>query len=168
MKKRAPTQAALLAQREAELALINSVQKALAERRDLQGIYDAAGSELRKIFRGKDVGIRVFDPDTGLVHYPYALEKGRRFSIPPHPLTPKSFTAVVLKRRRALLINEKVAAYAKRIGSTVLRGTLPVKSTVYVPLIYGKRATGLIQVADFDREHAFTASDVRLLETLAA
>src|SRR5690242_19559812 len=139
MKKRAPTQAALLAQREAELAIISSVQRALAERRDLQGIYDALVDQLRRIFRGKDVGIRIHDPATNKVHYPYAFEKKKRVHVDPHPLVEASFTALVLKRRKALLINEKLAAYAKRIGSTVLPGTLPVKSTIYVPLLYGAR-----------------------------
>ncbi|MEO7743635.1 MAG: GAF domain-containing protein [Usitatibacter sp.] len=168
MTKRAPSQAALLAQREAELLLIKAVQQALAARRDLQGIYDAVGGQLRKVFCGKDVGIRIHDRATGLVHYPYAFEKGKRVRVDSHPMAEKSFTALVLKRRKGLLINEKVSAYARRIGSVVLPGTLPVKSTVYVPLVTGGQATGLIQVADFEREHAFAASDVRLLETLAA
>src|SRR5688572_9626272 len=168
MTKRAPTKAALLAQREAELSLIKSVQQALAARRDLEGIYDALGDQLRKIFRGKDVGIRIHDRATNLVHFPFAFEKKKRVRSEPHPLSPTSFTALVLKRKKALLINEKVAAYAKRIGSKVMPGTLPTKSTIYVPLVAEGRAIGLIQVADFERENAFTDADVRLLETLAA
>src|SRR5687767_11225339 len=167
MAKRPPTKTALLAQREAELSLIKSVQEALAARRDIQGIYDAVGDQLRKIFRGKDIGIRIYDSATGLVHYPYAFEKKKRVHAAPHPLSPTSFTALVLKKRKALLINENVAAYAKRIGSVLVPGTLPTRSTFYVPLFSGDKAIGLIQIADYEREHAFTASDVRLLETLA-
>src|SRR3989442_14980161 len=36
-----------------------------------------------------------------------------------------------------------------------------------VPLVVGDQARGLISLIDMDREHAFSASDVRLLQTLA-
>jgi signal transduction histidine kinase/DNA-binding response OmpR family regulator len=41
------------------------------------------------------------------------------------------------------------------------------KSWVSVPLVAGDQARGLISLSDMKREHAFSASDVRLLQTLA-
>ena len=41
------------------------------------------------------------------------------------------------------------------------------KSAVYVPLVAGDQARGLINLIDMEREHAFSDSDVRLLQTLA-
>jgi GAF domain-containing protein len=49
-------------QRNAELAVINSVQAALAAELDIQSIYDAVGDKIRAIFRNRDVGIRIYDP----------------------------------------------------------------------------------------------------------
>src|SRR5438105_15404415 len=41
------------------------------------------------------------------------------------------------------------------------------KSVVYVPLVAGDQARGLIRLHDVEREHAFSDSDVRLLQTVA-
>ena len=48
----------------------------------------------------------------------------------------------------------------------MLLGESP-KSTVFVPLVVGAKATGLISLQNLDREHAFSDADVRLLDTLA-
>ena len=52
---------ALIEQRANELAVINSVQAALAAKLDMQGIYDAVGDKIREIFRRADVEIRIVD-----------------------------------------------------------------------------------------------------------
>ena len=44
-----------------QLAIINSVQQALAGELDIQGIYDAVGDKIREIFHDADVGIRIYD-----------------------------------------------------------------------------------------------------------
>ncbi len=48
----------------------------------------------------------------------------------------------------------------------VISGEQP-KSCVFVPLVVGDRATGVISLQNIDREHAFSDADVRLLTTLA-
>src|SRR5204862_8060645 len=49
----------------------------------------------------------------------------------------------------------------------VLFGEGPPKSALFVPLVVGERATGVISLQNLDREHAFSEADVRLLTTLA-
>ena len=66
-------------QRNAELALINSVQEALAGELDLQAIYDLVGDKIQEIFDAQVVDIGIFDFEAGLTHYPYAIERGVRF-----------------------------------------------------------------------------------------
>ena len=73
-------------QRAAELAIINSVQQALAAELNMQGIYDAVGDKIREIFHQADVGIRIYDPQTNLIHYPYVYEAGKRIDIDSSPL----------------------------------------------------------------------------------
>src|SRR5512147_97047 len=46
-------------------------------------------------------------------------------------------------------------------------GTQAEKSAVFVPLVVGDQARGLIALTNLEREHAFSDSDVRLLQTLA-
>ena len=154
-------------QRAAELAIINSVQQALAAELSMQGIYDAVGDKIREIFHQADVGIRIHDSQSNLVHFPYAYENGQRITIGSSPLRATGFTAHVLRTREALVINEDMAQQVEAFGSRIHPGTQMEKSAVYVPLVAGGQARGLINMGDLNREHAFSASDVRLLQTLA-
>jgi PAS domain S-box-containing protein len=151
-------------QRNAELALINGVQDALAGELDLQAIYDAVGDRIRDVFDSQVVSIRTLDEATGLVHFPYVLERGQRLS--GEPMAPAGFTKHVLETRRPLLIAENMAAEAERYGSPVIAGE-DTKSALFVPLVISGRATGVIALENIDREHAFGESDQQLLETLA-
>jgi GAF domain-containing protein/CheY-like chemotaxis protein len=154
-------------QRNAELAIINSVQAALAAELNIQGIYDAVGDKIREIFRNTDMGIRIYDPKTNLVHYPYTYENGQRLTIPSRPLRDRGFAAHVIGTRETLVVNEKMEEVSARYGSSILPGTGEEKSAVYVPLVIGDQGRGLINLNDMKREHAFSDSDVRLLQTLA-
>ncbi len=152
-------------QRNAELALINSVQEALAGELELQAIYDAVGDRIQEIFDAQGVFVSVVDEATGLVHFPYLIERGERMWHDPMPLGP-GFTPQVLETREPLMINEDLAGQAQRQGSTVLGDEMP-KSILFVPLVTGGRAAGVVSLVNYDREHAFTDADQRLLTTLA-
>jgi PAS domain S-box-containing protein len=151
-------------QRNAELALINGVQDAIAGELDQQAIYDAVGDKIREIFDAQSLRIDRVDEATGLTHYPYLIEMGERLQVEPRP--PAGFAGHVLETRETLLINEDVVAEAERYGSEVLAGEAP-KSMLFVPLVSGGKATGVISLQNLDREHAFSESDRQLLETLA-
>ncbi|HEX2697193.1 MAG TPA: GAF domain-containing protein, partial [Anaerolineales bacterium] len=153
--------------RAAELAIINSVQAALAAELNIQGIYDAVGDKIREIFHQADMGIRIYDSQTNLIHYPYTYENGQRISIESSPLSEKGFAAHVIHNRQTLVINENMAEVEKQYGSFTIPGTGESKSELFVPLIVGEQARGLINLSDYEREHAFSDSDVRLLQTLA-
>ncbi|HJU23135.1 MAG TPA: GAF domain-containing protein, partial [Casimicrobiaceae bacterium] len=154
-------------QRNAELAIINSVQAALAAELNIQGIYDAVGDKIREIFGNRDIGIRVYDPDTDMVHYAYTYESGKRLFVPSEPLGTRGFTAHVMRTREPLVINEGMERLVEKFGSSVLPGTQLEKAAVFVPMIVGDQARGMISLGDYEREHAFSDSDLRLLQTLA-
>ena len=151
-------------QRNAELALINSVQDAIAGELDPQAIYDAVGDRIQEIFDAQVVDIRTLDEATGLMHYPYMVERGQRLEA--EPSAPGGFEKHVLETRESLRIVENLDAEAKRHGSDVVAGSMP-ESVLFVPLVIGGRATGVISLQEVDREHAFSESDEQLLETLA-
>jgi PAS domain S-box-containing protein len=151
-------------QRNAELALINGVQEAIAGELDQQAIYDAVGDRIREIFDAQVVAIRTLDAATGLVHAPYIIERGERLQ--EEPTAPVGFSKHVLKTRESVLVVENLADVAERFGSPVLSGVAP-KSVLFVPLIVGGEAIGTISLQNIDREHAFAESDQQLLETLA-
>ena len=78
---------------------------------------------------------------------------------------PQTDSALRLRTRGALVISENMAESAKYGGFTI-PGTLPIKSALFVPLVAGDQARGLINLMDLNA-NTCTAPDVRLLETLA-
>src|SRR5689334_919379 len=69
-------------QREAELAIVNSVQSGLAAKLDMQAIYDLVGDKIREVFNAQVVGIGIMEPATGLARIPYLVERGLRIAVP--------------------------------------------------------------------------------------
>ncbi|HUI89415.1 MAG TPA: GAF domain-containing protein [Anaerolineales bacterium] len=154
-------------QRNAELAIINSIQSALAAKLDIQSIYDAVGDEIGEIFPKADVGIRIYDAHTNLIHFPYSVERGKRLHIDPIVRGEAGITDHVLKTRQALLINQNAEEETAKYGSYTIPGTESEKSALYVPLVVGNQGKGMINLLDLDKENAFSDSDVRLLTTIA-
>ena len=153
-------------QRNAELALINSVQEALAGELELRAIYDAVGDRIRDVFDAQVVDIAIFDEATGLLHFPYTIERGVRF--PDEPIELIGFRKHVMEMREPLMIDESTPELAERYGNPWVLSGEPIKSALFVPLVVGGRATGVISLQNLDRMHAFGEYDQQLLETLAA
>src|SRR5207248_1465046 len=84
-------------QRNAELALINGVQEAIAGELEPQAIYDAVGDRIQEIFDAQVVAIRILDPATGLVQAPYIVERGERMH--EEQTAPVGFSKHVLETR---------------------------------------------------------------------
>jgi transcriptional regulator with GAF, ATPase, and Fis domain len=143
------------------------VQAALAAELNIQGIYDAVGDKVREIFDQADVNIRIYDPQTGLLHLPYETANGQRVIVDSFPLGDKGFSSHVIRTHENLVINENMLQAMEKYVSYVLPGGLMPKSSVYVPLIVGDQCRGLISLDDMQRENAFNESNVRLLQTLA-
>ena len=64
-------------QRNAELALINDVQRGLAENLEMHAMYDLVGDRLQEIFDAQVVDIGVLDRDAGKLRFPY-IDRARR------------------------------------------------------------------------------------------
>lgn len=74
----------LLAEREAELAVINSIQRGLAAKLGFQAIVDLVGDKMRDVFRTGDMGIVWYDPMKNELLPLYAYEHGVRLNdLPP-------------------------------------------------------------------------------------
>ena len=66
-------------QSNAELAIINAVQRALAAELDLHGIYDAVGEKLREIFDAQTISIYSASFKKRMTTVEYSFEKGQKF-----------------------------------------------------------------------------------------
>jgi len=154
-------------ERNAELAIINSVQEALVAKLDIQAMYDLLGEKIRSLFDAQVVLIAGFDLEKQFEHFYYVIEKGERFTVPPRPMD--VMRKHIVKTRQALLINENFPKRVAELGGrpNVVPGTEQPKSLLFVPLIVGNKVSGYISLQNIDHELAFRASDVSLLTTLA-
>jgi len=153
-------------QRAAELAIINSVQEGLVAKLEMQAIYDLVGDKIQKIFDAQGVLIFTFDHLSELTSIHYNFEKGQHYKTPSYPFT--GLHRQLISSGRTVLVNEDAEKYMKQLGMILLPGTEATKSMLFVPLNSGSEVTGGISIQNIEREHAFSESDVRLLETLAS
>jgi len=152
-------------QRSAELALVNDVQRGLAERLDMQAMYELVGDRIQEIFDAQVVDIGIVDASSGLIHFPYTIERGVRF--PDEPIQVIGLRRVALASREPVVVNEDIERISTEAGQPFVLAGEPPKSSVFVPLVVGDQAKGVISLQNLDREHAFSDADVRLLTTLA-
>jgi GAF domain-containing protein len=149
-------------ERAAELALINDVQRGLAEKLDMQAMYDLVGDRIQAIFDAQVVDIGIWDRASDLVHFPYSIERGVRFPDEPIPL--RAFRRKVVESGQALMLGE--ADLAAEAG-LVVQGE-PAKSLLAAPLMSGAGVSGVISLQNLDRDAAFSPTDMELLTTLAS
>ena len=155
-------------QRNAELAVINSVQQGLVAEMDMQGIYDLVGDRIRDLFDAQVAGIGTFDHDKKIEYFQYLYENGERHHPEPRPFD--KIRQRLINTQKLIDIRENAAeAYTDITGETpkAIPGTGFPKSMVFVPLTIGDTVRGYVTLQNLDRENAFSNSDVRLLSTLA-
>jgi GAF domain-containing protein/DNA-binding response OmpR family regulator len=153
-------------ERAAELALINDVQHGLAERLDMQAMYDLVGDRIQAIFDAQVVDIGIVDEETELVHFPYSIERGVRFPDEPIPL--RSFRQQVVETGKPRRISKaELDADIASGEAVILQGEAP-QSVLLAPLTTGATVGGVISLQNLDRDNAFSDSDEELLSTLAA
>jgi GAF domain-containing protein len=153
--------------RNAELAVINSIQSALVAQLDIQQIHELVGEKIREIFDAQVVAINGYDPATDTMKSWYMVERGVRFRHDPWVPAGRGFNAKAVATRRTVRVNRDMEVAVREVGSQPLPGE-SAQSGVWVPLVSGGEARGVITLQNLDREEAFSDADVRLLETLAA
>jgi signal transduction histidine kinase/CheY-like chemotaxis protein len=159
--------------RAAELAVITSVQTALAAQLDMQGVVDVVGDKIREIFNAHTVFIALVDRDKSVLRFPYwVIDYAKRVEGEEYPLgSTGGLTEHVVISGHKLVINEG-AREARERGITPRFHDEEDPSSqewtwVGVPMIIGDQVQGVITIQDH-HNHAFSDSTVNLAETLAA
>jgi GAF domain-containing protein len=151
-------------QRNAELAVINSVQESLVAKIEIADIYELVGEKIREIFDAQVIDIVTYNASTHQIEDKYAYEKGDRTMLGPREVS--GFRKHVIETKQVLLHNANVAQAMKDFGNEILIGEVP-KSQVYVPMIVAGEVKGIISLQNLDHENVFSESDVNLITTLA-
>ena len=153
-------------QRNAELAVIASVQQGIAAELDLQAIIDLVGDKLREVFATGDIGIWWWDAERRQGHWSYVFEHGVRHHHEPYTVKPGEVWERLFDGRETLLVHNRAESIA--IGMHALEGTDQSVSALCMPIIGGDRVLGSVVLEDYERENAFGPDAVRLLGTVVA
>ncbi|HLX92750.1 MAG TPA: GAF domain-containing protein, partial [Puia sp.] len=151
-------------QRSAELGVINNIQEGLAHELDIKGIYNLVGDRLGRLFKAQSIIIAGFDLKNKQEHFHYLAERGERFYPEDRPID--GIRQLIIDRRQNIYIETEDQA-RNQFGVRVIGETLMPKSLLFVPLLSANLVKGYISLQNVDQEHAFSESDIRLLETLA-
>ena len=152
-------------QRNAELAVINSIQQGMSGSLDFEGIIEMVGDRLREVLRLQDLGIWWFDHDTKTVHRLYDVEHGVRHSFGSGSMKPGGIVEQLIATRTPRITHtaaEELATYG------VIAGTDAAKSSAQIPIIGNDQVLGCLMLDNHEREHAFGDAEIRLLQTVAA
>ena len=156
-------------QRNAELAIINSVQEGLARKLDLQGIVDLVGDKLREIFEADTVSVGMYDADRDWAFNRYYVDRGERIPFPDGIINRPSLSAYMIDTREPLLLG--TTEEAEKLGSVrmVREGEALDRNETFMgaPILAGQTVLGAVSVQSYKR-HAFDQDDLRLLQTLAS
>jgi GAF domain-containing protein/CheY-like chemotaxis protein len=150
-----------IAQRDAALAVITSIQHASAAGLSFPAIVERVGEKLRELLRVDDMGIRWYDHDTRTAHFLYEIEHGQRVAMAPVTVSEAHWQRVTGERGA---IVRRTAAEVAAAG--VAPGTECSLSTMSVKIVARDRVVGVVLVESFEREHAFGETEVRLLQTI--
>lgn len=154
-------------ERNAELAVINSVQAALAAKLEMQAIYDAVGDKIREIFKAETTFIAFYDIENNKVIAPYYTDKDAQNLIFSRPYG-KGLFEVVIESGKPLLLHtskEQNEAGSFTIASPDSSEDLN-ESFLGVPIFRNGKAIGVVSVQKY-KQYAFDQNDLRLLTTLA-
>jgi GAF domain-containing protein len=155
-------------QRNVELSILNTIQEGLVMEMDFHSIINLVGDKFREALGFQDLGIRLYDKEKNILHFPYEYEHGERLQI--ESMEPTPFSAHVLKTGKMLLQRKNTDEEAAKIGikgKFTIPGTDRSKSLVIVPIMLGSEVKGLIVIENYEKEDAFSDSDIRLLTTVA-
>jgi signal transduction histidine kinase/DNA-binding response OmpR family regulator len=167
LETRAEGSSAALAERVGELEVIRAIQRGVAVRLDFQGIVEMVGNKLREVFGTGDLSMVWWDRATDTMRTLYNYEHGLPIPHrPPRKLGEDARMRTFLELRKPFVLNTRAEQTAA--GIQPAPGTDWCHSLVAVPVVAGDRALGFISLQDHNREYAFDAARVSLLETVAS
>ncbi|HOI28501.1 MAG TPA: GAF domain-containing protein [Melioribacteraceae bacterium] len=155
-------------QRNVELSILNTIQQGLVQEMDIESIINLVGDKFREALGFQDLGIRLYDKENDILHFYYEYEHGEKLTINSSKPTPLS--KYVLDSGKTLLLKKNTPEEKEKLGifgKTTIPGTDMSKSLIMVPILLGTEAKGLILIENYDREDAFSESDIRLLTTVS-
>ncbi len=159
--------------RTSELAILRSAGEAVASTLDVRAVTRVVGDRVREIFGVDSAMIMLLDDNTNLIHvlYEYDRNEGGYIDyVEPFPLGTGLSSRIITSGQPLLLstLGEEIDAGAYFPPEIIAQGTGSLsQSWLGVPIVAKERVFGLLAVSDL-RPHAFSESQLHLLQTLSA
>lgn len=112
--------------------------------------------------------VALVEPETQTISYPLFYDGGRFLEIAPRPLSEKAgLCGYIFRTRQTVYLTDVLDERVATSFPIIHVGGEPVRSYVGVPITIGEQTLGVISMQNY-RPHAYSASQVRLLETIAS
>lgn len=112
--------------------------------------------------------VALFEPETKTISYPLFYDAGRFLDVASRPLGEGSgLCGYIFQTRQTVYLTDVLDQQVATSFSIIHLGGEAVRSYVGVPITIGERTLGVISMQNY-RPYAYSASQIRLLETIAS
>ncbi len=154
-----------LERRVKELDSLQAVGQALSASLDLTTILEAIHTQVKGLMSAENFYVALYDPQTDEVSFPLAVEEGEKKKWRSRRAG-NGLTEYLIRRGKPLLINGNIQETVASLG--VDHVGHPARSWLGVPIRAGEIHLGVIGVQSFSETNLYDASDLEVLETIAA
>jgi diguanylate cyclase (GGDEF)-like protein/PAS domain S-box-containing protein len=151
-----------------ELTSLYAISQAAAQL-ELEPLLTVVGQKIETTFQVHSSFIALYDKANEFINIPYMINKGERISISGFPFG-QGFSSEVIRTRKALVINSGVEQRGRELDAVMAAAQelgYP-KSWIGVPMIVGDEVIGVISTQDYEKENAFSESDLSLFTAIAS
>ncbi|NVM79408.1 ligand-binding sensor domain-containing protein/signal transduction histidine kinase [Duganella sp. SG902] len=163
------------------ISLLSDIGRRITANLDSEAIMSLLYQQVHALMDASVFGIGIYRPERELIEYPFAMERGKRYT----PYTrsmrePNQLAVWCINHAREVFINDLEQEYHHYIGSldfvsgaenmgTLEDGSLPTepRSLIYVPISVSGHVRGVITVHSY-RKNAYHRIDLDMLTTLAS
>jgi ligand-binding sensor domain-containing protein/signal transduction histidine kinase len=163
------------------ISLLSDIGRRITANLDSEAIMSMLYQQVHALMDASVFGIGIYRPEAELIEYPFAMEKGKRYT----PYTrsmqePNQLAVWCITHAQEVFINDLEQEYHHYIANldlvsgadhmgTLEDGSLPTepRSLIYVPISVSGQVRGVITVHSY-RVHAYQRIDLDMLNTLAS
>ena len=146
-----------------ELAILNSVGEAMTKTLNVNTVTRIVGDKVREIFSADVTEILLREPNSDLIHVPYAFAKDYQ-DVKPFPMGEGLTSKVILSGKPLVLHSSEQDI---ELGALTLTEEDRTEAYMGVPIIAGDRILGVVSVQSYQK-NVFNEDHLRLLQGLSS
>jgi ligand-binding sensor domain-containing protein/signal transduction histidine kinase len=163
------------------ISLLSDIGRRITANLDSEAIMSMLYQQVHALMDASVFGIGIYRPEQELIEYPFAMEKGKRYTSYTRSMQePNQLAVWCITHAQEVFINDLEKEYHRYIANldlvsgadhmgTLEDGSLPTepRSLIYVPISVSGQVRGVITVHSY-RANAYQRIDLDMLNTLAS